>query len=180
MADLRDSLLRAIGAQFDAGCGMSLVLAGDPWRCCPGAKDKGPTACTCWQPVYDLPQTDPPPETIAALALGETEPDVRPRMCGDCAYRPDSPEKTGTGEAQCDAATLELLADTGERFWCHDGMRKPKAWRHPAGIRIPAPDTFDYQPPIVLGVPYRADGQPALLCSGWAARRRALTARGEL
>lgn len=46
------------------------------------------------------------------------------------------------------------------------------AWRHPAGMRIPADPgrDGDYQPPIVLGVPFRADGQPGLLCAGWAGR----------
>lgn len=51
--------------------------------------------------------------------------------------------------------------------------------RYPAGIRIPAASTGDYQPPIVEGIPYRADGQPGLLCAGWVARNRALTAKRE-
>lgn len=177
MADLRDGLLRAIAARIEAGYGWSMVIPGMPWECCPGAKDGGPAACTCWQPVYDLKQTEPPVETIVAVALGQLEPDVRDRMCSDCAYRPNSPEKTGSDDVNGDPQLLEQLAATGTRFFCHDGMRKPVGWRHPAGIEIPAVDTdSDYQPPIIESVPYRADGQPGLLCAGWAARRRALTA----
>lgn len=177
MADLRDGLLRAIAARIDSGYGMSLVMAGEPWQCCPGAKDNGPGACTCWIPVYNRNQAEPALEIVVALALGEIEPDVQPRMCGDCAYRPGSPEKTGDSDVHGDAALLEHLADTGQRFYCHDGMRSPRAWRHPAGIEIPAVGTGDYQPPIIDGIPYRADGRPGLLCAGWAARHRALTAR---
>lgn len=101
-------------------------------------------------------------------------------MCSDCAYRPDSPERNGNSMG-CNAAQLEQLAAEGTRFWCHDGMRKPVAWRHPAGIRIATTSEADgdYQPPIVEAVPYRADGQPGLLCAGWVARNRALTAKRE-
>jgi hypothetical protein len=177
VADLRDGLLRAIAARIDTGYGLAMVLAGEPWRCCPGATRKGPAACTCWQPVYDRKQAEPPVETVVALALGQLNPDVRDRMCSDCAYRPNSPEKTGCDDVNGDPQLLENLAAAGQRFYCHDGMRKPRAWWHPAGIEIPAVGTdADYQPPIVDGVPYRADGQPGLLCAGWAARRRALTA----
>jgi hypothetical protein len=178
MADLRDGLLRAIAARIDAGYGMPLVLPGMPWQCCDGAIDKGPGGCTCWIPIYDRPQAEPPLDTVVAVALGQLQPDVRDRMCADCAYRPGSPEKTGSDDVNGDAQQLEHLAATGNRFWCHDGMRTPKAWRHPAGIEIPAaPGDGDYQPPIHDGVPYRADGQPGLLCAGWDARRRALQAR---
>ncbi|MFL6141600.1 MAG: hypothetical protein ACJ72N_06995 [Labedaea sp.] len=177
MADLRDSLLRAIQAEMDSGRGLALVAAGSPWKCCWDATERGPAACICWQPVYDREQTTPTAETVAALALGEARPDVRDRMCGDCAYRPGSPEKSGSEDVDGDAQQLERLAATGTRFFCHDGMRKPVAWRHPAGMRITAVSDGDYQPPIIDNVPYRADGQPGLLCAGWDARRRALTAK---
>jgi hypothetical protein len=36
------------------------------------------------------------------------------------------------------------------------------------------------QPPIVDGIPYRANVRPTLPCAGWSARRRALTAREEV
>lgn len=175
MADVRDSLLRALLAHFEAGHGIAVALAVK--ECCEGAFDGGPTECTCWTPEYDLEQVKPSIAAVVGLALGEIEPPQRDRMCGDCAYRPNSPEKTGDDTVDGNAAMLERLAAEGHRFWCHDGMRKQVAWRHPAGIRIPAVGTGDYQPPIVEAVPYRADGQPGLLCAGWAARNRALTAK---
>lgn len=177
MADLRDSLLRTLLAEMDAGRGFALVAAGSPWQCCDGARRGSAATCTCWVPEYDLSQTDPALETIVGLVLGDIAPDARDRMCGDCAYRPESPERNGKAMA-CDAAQLEQLAADGTRFWCHDGMRKPIAWRHPKGMRIAAVSQADgdYQPPIVDGIPYRADGRPGLLCAGWNARHRALTA----
>ena len=179
MADLRDSFLAAVTAYLRTGGAFQLLAA--PTRCCPGRIADGPAGCTCWEPVYDLHQTTPAPETALALATGEAQPDERDRMCGDCAYRPTSPEKTGQATHDGDAAELERLARTGERFFCHDGFRVPIAWRHPAGMRIPADPgrDGDFQPLIVLGIPYRADGRPGLLCAGWAARRRALTATKE-
>lgn len=177
MADLRDSLLRTLLAEMDAGRGFALVAAGSPWQCCDGARTRGPATCTCWTPEYDKPQTNPTPETVVGLILGDITPDVRERMCSDCAYRPNSPERNGKTTA-CDATKLEQLAANGTRFWCHDGMRKPIAWRHPKGMRMATVSDADgdYQPSIVEGVPYRADGQPGLLCAGWNARHRALTA----
>lgn len=173
MAELRDSLLRALQAHVDAGRGMGVALV--TTACCPDAVEGGPACCTCWTPEYDQPQTDPDPQTVAALALGEAEPPQRRLMCHDCAYRPDSPERNGDEAYDGDAAELDRIARE-DRFWCHDGLRKPIAWRHPAGIRIPTVSDGDYQPPVVLGVPYRATGEPGLLCAGWAARRRVLTA----
>ena len=117
----------------------------------------GLEGCTCWVPVYDVAQVDPAP--------GDLEP--RAAMCGDCAFRPGSPERA-------DEWTREALYDLAEpgrpAFFCHDGMRRPVAWRHPAGPEVPGhPD--DWQPPIRAGVPYRADGRPGLLCAGWTAVR---------
>jgi len=178
MADLRDSLLRTILREMDEGRTWALVAAGSPWRCCEGAQKAGPAGCSCWTPEFDLEQTTPDLEAVVDLALGQAEPPVRHRMCGDCAYRPDSPERSGDPAYRGDGAQLEQWAADGDRFWCHDGMRRPIAWRHPAGMRLAAAlDDGDYQPPILEGIPYRADGQPGLLCAGWAARNRALKAR---
>jgi len=97
-------------------------------------------------------------------------------MCEDCAYRPQSPERSGDDRYAGDADQLEAWASTGTPFHCHDGMRKRVARWHPAGrLILDSADT--YEPPIREGVPYRADGQPGLLCAGWDARRRALVAR---
>lgn len=60
-----------------------------------------------------------------------------------------------------------------DRFWCHQGMRRPLYWEHPAGVRITG-SPADYDPPIEDLVPFKADGTPADLCAGWAARSRAL------
>lgn len=129
--------------------------AGDG-TCCFGAAVYGPGYCTCWEPVYDLDQAEP--DTTAT-------PGVMPRRCSDCAYLRKSPERADEYTAEW----LDRIAATGERFWCHDGLRRPTSWRHPSGVTIPG-DPADYQPPIIDGVPYRADGRPGDLCAGWMAR----------
>lgn len=121
--------------------------------CCMSAAEDGPAACTCWEPVFDAEQAEP---------RTDLEPGTRPAMCGDCAYRPDSPERLA------DPYALLYLAN----FWCHRGIRRPTSWRHPDG-RVRPGDPSDYQPPIVGGVPYRADGRPAERCGGWAALQAA-------
>lgn len=127
--------------------------------CCQSAAMSGsPESCTCWVPVYAEDQADiRPPERPEDLT-------ARPSMCGDCAFRPDSPERAEpwTAEALYDSARA------GTPFWCHDGMRRPLRWQHPDG-RVVDGSPHDWQPPIVGGVPYRADGRPALLCAGWRA-----------
>ncbi len=175
-APLRDGLMFAIQHHLESGAGLALIAVATD--CCPGTITEWLTGCTCWVPLYDRRQIEPDPVTIAALALGEQQPEVRDRMCGDCAYRPGSPEKSGNPGFELTADQLEDLAARDHRFWCHDGLRQPTAWQHPAGLVIPAhPDrTGDYQPPTHLGIPYRVDGQPGLVCAGWNARRRALAA----
>lgn len=129
--------------------------------CCWGEAVKGPEHCLCWVPVYDLDQADPvPPASPDDIT-------VRPRMCGDCAYRPDSPEQADDYLREA----LMSLPEDGQTFWCHDGIRRPIRWEHPDG-RTVAGNSADYQPPMKCGVPFRADGRPAALCAGWAARTR--------
>lgn len=110
-----------------------------------------PVRRTCWTPVYDLRQRRP---------RTDIEPVRRAKSCTDCAYRKGSPERERDED-------LEGLPG----FWCHQGLRRPKAWRHPDGrIRLVDLSTSpDYQPPIVAHVPYRADGRPADRCAGWYA-----------
>lgn len=155
---------------------------GEPWRrwlelhpgadpdhpsvigCCMGAAVYGPSRCTCWEPVYDVDQADPRPPTC------DDELQTRTTRCSDCAYLRSSKERA-------DPLTAEELLELplrGERFWCHDGMRRPVAYRHPALGDVPASGD-DWQPPTVAGVPFRTDGSPGLLCAGWAARRKAAT-----
>jgi hypothetical protein len=136
--------------------------------CCDGYADVGPDHCTCWERVHD--QIQKPPIT-------DMEPSTRARMCGDCAFRPGSPERADSDHAV--AGATELLAcvhDPERSFWCHDGLRRIVALAHPNGLRVEIDaqgGVTPYDPPIVDGVPYRADGQPALHCAGLAAARRA-------
>ncbi|MCI0582605.1 MAG: hypothetical protein L0227_06865 [Chloroflexi bacterium] len=119
--------------------------------CCLAAAEDGPAACTCWEPIFDARQLKP--RTRIA-------PETRSKACVDCAYRVGSPERE-RGEA------LEELPN----FWCHQGIRRPAAFRHPDGRVRPVPgyaESPDYRPPMIAGVPYRADGRPADRCAGWA------------
>ena len=141
----------------DAGGGM----------CCIGAAVYGPARCTCWEPVYDLDQTEPD------LSAPQG---VQPAMCADCAYRPGSPERTGSEDVKGNQDELDRLVASGDIFTCHQGIRRPQLWRHPTGAEIPG-SPANYMPPIVNGAPYRADGTPALVCAGWAARRLRLSPR---
>lgn len=141
--------------------------------CCIGAAVYGPDRCTCWVVVHDLDQADPDPAAPAT---------VRDGMCPDCAYRPGSPERSGDERAAGDAQALEQLAADGTPFWCHEGIRRPVAYRHePTGTEVPAREVpgsdLAYRPPVIDGRPYRADGDPARQCAGWDARRRALATR---
>lgn len=141
--------------------------------CCDGEIIYGPRGCTCWEPVYDREQQPVDEQTQQLLAAG-IEPNTRDRMCGDCAYRPGSPEKNGDPTYAGDPEFLERIASDDERFWCHQGMRRPIRWVHPSGVEIPG-HAGAYRPPIVDNVPYKADGAPGELCAGWTARRNALT-----
>lgn len=153
------------------GAGPDFPEVGDS-TCCMGAAVYGPDRCTCWVPVFDLEQADVDKDAVRALAAGVV-PVTRKRMCDGCAYRPGSPEKTGAEGYAGDADFLEGIAARGERFFCHEGIRRPVAWRHPSGVEILG-HPGGYEPPIVNNVPYHADGSPAELCAGWDARRRAL------
>jgi hypothetical protein len=89
--------------------------------------------------------------------------DAREKACSDCAYRPDSPER-----AQGD--DLERLVESGDVFWCHQGIRCVIEYRHPDG-RVHIPEfRRDYRPPLQDARPYKADGTPADICAGWWAR----------
>lgn len=130
-------------------------LARDDQWCCLAAAEDGPRWCTCWTPIFDARQLKP---------RTTVEPETREKACHDCAYRLGSPERE-RGE------DLEGLPN----FWCHQGIRRPAAFRHPDGRVRPVPGyamSPDYRPPMVDGVPYRADGRPADRCGGWAALQR--------
>lgn len=131
----------------------------EPTGCCFGELHDGPEGCTCWTPVYLEEQMPPRPATSVEDLT------VQRRMCADCAFRKGSPERS-------DPWTEEDLFGqvlSGRPFWCHQGMRRPARWEHPDGRTVDgSPD--DWRPPIVDGIPYQADGSPALLCAGWASR----------
>jgi hypothetical protein len=91
-------------------------------------------------------------------------------MCGDCAYRPGSPERRGVETYTGDAAFLDELVATGTPFYCHQGIRRVVSWSHPVGVTVPG-HPGAYAPPIQGAVPYKADGTPAHICAGWLLRR---------
>jgi len=128
--------------------------------CCDGSAIKGPQYCTCWTPRFDLEQADPVPG----------ERGQRAALCTDCAYRPGSPERSGDERYNGDAGFLNRIVVTGEPFFCHQGIRRAVKLVHPSGAEVDVPPG-DYRPPIIDGVPYKADGSPGELCAGWAARR---------
>jgi hypothetical protein len=156
-------------------CGTDEDFPDTDGACCMGSAMRGPGHCTCWQPVYDLEQQPLDQQARRWLAAG-VEPVTRTRMCLECAYRPGSPEKTGAQGYNGDADELDRIAGSGDLFWCHEGMRKPLKFLHPSGVEFDG-HPAGYDPPIMDGVPYRADGTPGELCAGWDARRRALAAR---
>jgi hypothetical protein len=172
-------------AYFACGPGHQMIDRFPPvgdGNCCWGALVRGPESCLCWQPVYDLNQQAPDATAVTLLRAG-IEPTTRTTMCGDCAYRPNSPEKNSDPTYNGDPEFLERIARDAERFWCHQGMRRPLKWVHPSGQEIPGSDAA-YDPPkakVDNGfVPFKADGTPAELCAGWDARRRALASHTDL
>lgn len=140
--------------------------------CCVGALEDGPASCECWVPIYDLEQ-QPIAESLT--------PGQRTEMCADCAYRPDSPERTGDDRHTCsDDGELDDIARGDNPFWCHQGLRKPTAFRHETlGIIVPT-DSDAYDPPFAKidgrRIPIKADGSAGDRCAGWMARKRQLTA----
>jgi hypothetical protein len=126
--------------------------------CCDGVA--AGVACTCWSTVYDAVQED----------IQEGPNELRATMCGDCACRPDSPERLA------DELGIETGAGSSswwgmprvERFYCHDGMRLRLGDTHDQTEAFePAGTDGDYRPRIYNGRPYQASGEPAKLCAGW-------------
>jgi hypothetical protein len=86
----------------------------------------------------------------------------RTKCCADCAFRAGSPERADE--------MVDDIVFGGRVFACHKGMRRVVAWVHPSGARVDA-EPGDYQPLIVDGVVYRANGAPAAKCAGVRALR---------
>lgn len=113
-------------------------------------------SCECWTSIYW-------PEPEVDVAQGPSA--VRATRCGDCAYRPDSPERQA-GE--------DLGVYTVDRpFTCHQGMPVLRGWTHPElpGVCLLASsvgDRDDFGPIMHGGQAWQADGTPAEQCAGWA------------
>lgn len=137
-----------------------------PVPCCDGYAMTGDyRRCTCWEPVFDAPQADLDHDTPTGANTA---------MCHDCAYRPGSPEHDDLDKIGM--LLYDLPAGKGN-FFCHQGIRRAVAYRHPDGRQIPAEDG-DYQPPICednhqVQRAYKADGSPADLCFGFLSARLA-------
>lgn len=129
--------------------------------CCYGTAMFDADGCTCWSPVFTLDQQESP----AALSI-----ETRSVMCDDCAYRPGSEERTEGSEHE----NPDLLGLPN--FWCHQGLRAVREWRHPDGRVRPGEPLRDYDPPTATvdgePVPLKASGAPADRCAGWAAHNR--------
>jgi hypothetical protein len=133
-----------------------------PGGCCVGNDVYGPERCTCWVPVFDLEQSTELQEIASPLDCDE-----RDKLCGDCAFRPDSPERSDN-----DGFTEDTLFDmtrSGGRqmFFCHQGVRRAIRYEHPDGRVIEA-GPGDYQPVYTGPVPHRADGRAGEVCAGYA------------
>ena len=136
----------------DAGEGM----------CCMGAAVYGAGRCTCWEPEHDIEQ--------APIREDLSQP-ISERMCRDCAFRSDSPERNGDSEySHSGEGDLEEMVASPYRFVCHQGMRRRIRLRHPAGV-VHEISADAYDPPQSKGLAYRADGSPAPLCAGLVAAR---------
>lgn len=141
------------------------IVVPDPvgGACCDGSAVKGPQYCLCWEPVFDAGQQP----------VIEGGPGRRAVACSDCAYKAGSPERQGDERYNGDPEFLNRIVATGERFYCHVGIRQAVKLVHPSGAEVDllAVAPGDYRPPIEDGIPYKADGTPGDLCAGWAARR---------
>lgn len=132
--------------------------------CCWGSVIYGPTHCTCWEPIYDLAQM--PLQNEKEI----DQPETREKCCHDCAYKPNSPER-----AKGESEWLEEIAQKGNEreFWCHQGVRRVVAWKHPDGRKLEAPPGCYDPPQTSEGMPmiWKANGTPGERCAGWATRR---------
>ena len=133
--------------------------------CCYGYAFDGPTGCTCWKAIYDLAQQP--------MQQGPMQ--QRSRMCGDCAFRAGSPERSGDQRyAHSGEQELALMVDDARAvFACHTGVRRVVAYEHPTGARVEI-EIDAYHAPQARGHAVKADGSPAELCAGLARARRTI------
>lgn len=128
--------------------------------CCLGNVMRGPGGCTCWEATYDQEQAEP--------LVGPAN--ARRSMCHDCAFRVDSPERSGDEEySHSGEGELEYIVQSSATFHCHQGMRRKLTMVHrPTGIVHVIPvDAYG----TTNGGAFQADGTPAEICAGLAAAR---------
>lgn len=142
------------------------------WCCYGAAVNESPRYCTCWEPTYSEPRAEPVEGVLQTIA---------PAQCVDCAYRHDSAEWLDDDERE----NLVSLARGRGVFTCHQGMAYIVSWRHPTtGMVVEAPPdavgSVNTWAPLYRDAetPCKADGTPADLCHGWAARRLLEARRG--
>lgn len=95
-------------------------------------------------------------------------------MCHDCAYRKGSPEQTGQEGYSGTQEELDSIVTEGQKFYCHQGVRKILYYRHPTGMTVEAhPADYDWRMIEKEGrrFPIKADGSAADICGGWCKRR---------
>lgn len=136
-----------------------------PVGCCIGGDMFGPEWCSCWVPVFDLVQQQPGPGQLLDSPLKAKPQDG---LCHDCAFRKNSPERQMGGPFEDEL--LEMATSQTDVFMCHQGIKRPVRWVHPDGREVEG-SPADYQPLYVDGIPYQADGEPALICGGYNIRR---------
>jgi len=137
---------------------VDLPAAGDG-MCCMGAAVYGPERCTCWTEELDRERSE-------HVFAGPVQ--IRPTMCHDCAFRHDSPERTGDPRYSGD---IERIAASDHTFFCHEGMAKVKAYHHDQSDVTVLPKGDAYRPHHSGETPLQADGRPAMMCCGYARAR---------
>ena len=161
-APLTDEQIAAIEADGENGMNY----------CCYDAASRGPGGCSCWIPEYSTRRRKP---------LGGTVVE-RDKPCADCAYSHGSAEQ----QSAFDSENLSHIAASGDGvFFCHQGIAYVVRWRHPLGMVVEAEldaagavNTYEprYATAALNGnltsVPAKANGKPADICAGYAARRR--------
>lgn len=128
--------------------------------------------CAMWEAVYW-----PEPERDA-LQVGPEN--VAPRACGDCAYRPGSPERREND------GDLPLGFDPEKPFYCHTGMSALVGYTHAElGVSMLVSALPSMQDGFLIGSldysvvqdpdrrrGWMADGRPLVVCGGWWAHAR--------
>lgn len=138
--------------------------------CCWQAANTEGDDCSCWLPIlHPAPAMD-----NGQLVTEEGPQELRRSKCGDCAYRPSSPERAAQGGEP-------LTYGLDRPFSCHEAdrdvdpdarMPRVTVWVHPpSGATLTVTDD-DYKPVINGNRPYLATGAPAPLCAGWADSNR--------